>query len=149
MPARLRRLVAIAAALVVFLLVSGLLARWLATENNERDAELALIRAQAAGDATAMLDRLAGCRTSPACVTSVRALAASLRRPGQVKLLLVESHTAYSLTRATGATRVAWTVIGRLPVVQCVRVRRKGDALGGLSVTLLALSPPIANTGHC
>ncbi len=147
--ARLRRPLALAVGLVVFLLLSAVLARWLATENNERDAELALIRAQAAGDATAMLNRLARCRANPACVTSVRAQAASLRRPGEVKLLLVESRTAYSLTGETGRTRVAWTVIGHLPVVQCVLVRRKGDVVTGLSVTLLALSAPIANTGRC
>ncbi len=146
---RLRRPLAIAAALVAFLLLSALLARWLATENNERDAELALIRAQAAGDPGGMIDRLKGCRASPACVASARAQAVSLRRRGEVKLLLVESHTAYSLTGAMGSTRVAWTVLGRLPVVQCVLVRRGGDALSGESVTLLALSAPIANTGRC
>lgn len=149
MMVRLRHPLLIVGAVVAFLLLSALLARWLATENNERDAELALIKAEAAGDAGGMLDRLTGCRSSPACVASVRAQAGLLRRPGEVKLLLVESHTAYSLTGTTGRTRVAWTVLGRLPVVQCVLVRRNGDVLGGLSVTLLALSAPIANTGPC
>ena len=29
-------------------------------------------------------------------------------------------------------TRLAWTVIGRLPVVQCVQVSRTGNVLAGL-----------------
>jgi hypothetical protein len=36
------------------------------------------------------------------------------------------------------------------PVVQCVRVRRKGNPLTGRSVTLLRLSAPLAdNEGSC
>ena len=64
-----------------------------------------------------------------ACAATVRASAVRLRRPGAVKILPIKSPTAYSLTGATGTTRVAWTVIGKLPVVQCVVVRRTGNAL--------------------
>ena len=66
-----------------------------------------------------------------------------------MKILQLESHTAYSLTGATGNTRVAWTVIGTLPVVQCVRVRRSGNFLTGIKVTLVGLSAPIPNEGGC
>jgi hypothetical protein len=40
-------------------------------------------------------------------------------------------------------------VIGRLPVVQCVEVRRTGNILSGIDVTLLSLSAPIANEADC
>jgi hypothetical protein len=40
-------------------------------------------------------------------------------------------------------------VIGKLPVVQCIGVRRSGNFLTGISVTLLTLSAPIANEGGC
>ena len=66
-----------------------------------------------------------------------------------MKILSLTSHTAYSLTSDTAPTRVAWTVIGRLPVVQCVTVKRTGNFLTGLSVTLLSVSKPISNEGDC
>jgi hypothetical protein len=79
----------------------------------------------------------------------VRANAQRLRRAGEPKILSLKSPTAYSLTGATGATRLAWTVIGSRPVVQCVRVRRSGNALTGVKVELLSLSAPISNSGDC
>lgn len=134
---------------LLFLVVSGILARFLNVENTERDDILAVVQAEAAGNAQKVISQLSGCRTRPACVATQQQNAARVRRPGDVKLLLVQSHTAYSLTATTGLTRVAWTVIGRVPVVQCVRVRRTGNALSGVAVTLLDLSPPISNTAVC
>jgi hypothetical protein len=40
-------------------------------------------------------------------------------------------------------------VIGKLPVVQCVEVRRTGNFLKGITVTLLSISTPISNEGDC
>jgi len=136
---------------LMFMLISGLLARFLQTENVERDADLALIQAEARGDVQGMLDQLHGCRASPACVASVRANAVNprTRRPGAVKILQLTSATAYSPFGATGRTRFAWTVIGTLPVVQCIEVQRRGNFFSGLSVRLTALSAPIENEGDC
>jgi hypothetical protein len=136
---------------LLFLAVSGLLARFLSVENDERDADLALIQAQAKGDVAGMLAKLSGCRESPACVATVKLDAANprLRRAGAVKVLSLKSSTAYSLTGATGRTRLAWTVLGKLPVVQCIEVRRTGNPLRGVSVTLLSLSAPIPNEADC
>jgi len=126
-----------------------MLARFLSTENAERDDELALIQAQAKGDVSGMLTRLSGCRESPSCVATVRADASRLRRTGAVKILSLKASTAYSLTSSIGKTRLAWTVIGRLPVVQCVQVRRSGNILKGMTVTLLSVSAPIPNEADC
>jgi hypothetical protein len=145
----LRRVALIVLGVLLFLAISGELARFLSTENVERDDEEALIRAQAKGDVNGMLGRLSGCRESPSCAATVRANAISLRRSGAVKILSLKSSTAYSLSGATGKTRLAWTVIGRLPVVQCVEVRRSGNLLTGITVTLLSLSAPIANEADC
>jgi len=136
---------------VLFIVISGLLARFLSVENVERDADLALIEAEAKGSVSGMLDKLSGCRESPSCVASVRANASNprLRRAGAVKLLALSSPTAYSLTGATGKTRLAWTVIGTLPVVQCVDVHRSGNFLTGIHVQLIGLSAPIAGEGIC
>ena len=137
--------------IALFLFISGLLAQFLQTENVERDADLALIQAEANGDAAAMINQISGCRASRACVASVKANAADprTRRRGAVKILQLTSPTAYSLFGATGKTRFAWSVIGTLPVVQCIDVRRTGSFLGGITVRLIGLSAPIENEGDC
>jgi hypothetical protein len=144
-----RALAGMVLGVVVFLAISGLLARFLSTENTERDDVLAVLSAQGKGDVTGMLAGLGGCGEQPACAAAERMNAAALKRPGAVKILSLKSPTAYSLTGASGRTRVAWTVIGRLPVVQCVEVRRTGSVLEGMMVSLRYLSAPISNEGNC
>jgi hypothetical protein len=145
-----RRLIGAAAiGILLFLGLSVLLARYLAVENTERDDVLAVLRAQAAGDASGVIERISGCATHPGCVAEAHRNATSLRRPGPVKILSLTSHTAYAVTGDTAPTRVAWTVIGRLPVVQCVTVKRTGNFLTGLSIVLLSVSKPISNEGDC
>jgi hypothetical protein len=134
---------------VLFLLISGVLARFFSTENIERDDVLAVLRAQVVGNEQAMLSQLSGCRASPKCVSVVKSDAATLHRSGSVKLLSLTSSTNHSLTSATGVTRVAWTVIGHLPTVQCVTVKRSGNILTGISVSLLSIGAPIPNEGDC
>jgi hypothetical protein len=136
---------------VVFLAISGMLARFFSVENVERDDVLALVQAEARGNVAGMLEELSGCRARPSCVAGVKADAGNphLRRSGAVKILQLDSKTAYSLFGATGKTRLAWTVIGKLPVVQCVEVRRTGSFFVGIYVTLVGLSAPIDNEGIC
>jgi hypothetical protein len=138
-------------AVVLFLAISGLLARFFSVENVERDDDLALVQAEARGSVAGMLDQLSGCRASPSCVAGVKADAIDprLRRAGAVKILQLESKTANSLFGATGKTRLAWTVIGKSPVVQCVDVRRTGNFFVGIDVQLIGLSAPIGNEGIC
>jgi hypothetical protein len=146
-----KRFVLISVGVVLFLAISAELARFLSVENDERDDEVALIEAQARGDTNGMLRRLSGCRERPSCVAVVDANANDprLRTAGAVKVLSLTSNTAYSLTGATGKTRLAWTVIGKPPVVQCVDVRRTGNAISGVKIALLSLSAPIPNEGDC
>jgi hypothetical protein len=146
---RLRNITIAGAAFVV--LASVVLARFLQTENVERDADVAVLQAQVRGDAAGMLSNLSGCAAKPACIAQARADAANkrLRRNGEVKILLINSDTSYSPFGATGASRVAWTVIGKLPVVQCVQVHRTGNFLTGIHVHLLSISAPIGNEGDC
>jgi hypothetical protein len=141
--------VIVVVAVVLFVAISGLLARFLSAEGVERDDIFAVLQAQAAGNVQAMLDDQAGCRERPRCVARTRANAATLRRSGAVKILTLTSPTAHTLTGATGRTRVGWTVIGKLPVVQCVEVRRTGNFLKGIAVTLVSVSAPIPNEGDC
>lgn len=136
---------------LALVLIGGVLARYLSAENLERADDLALVQAQARGDVEGMLARLSGCRTSPTCVAALKANASNprLRRSGAVKVLQLESPTANAVFGATGKTRLAWTVIGKLPVVQCIDVRRTGNFLTGIHVQLLALSAPIDNEAKC
>lgn len=143
------RIATITVAVLAFLAISAVLARWLQLENVERDSVLSLLQAQARGDSADMLRRLDGCRADPACRTAVQTSALRLRGPGEVKILAYDSRTSYALTSRSGRTRVAWKLPGRLADVQCVLVQRHGNAVTGLSVRLRALSLPIPRESDC
>ena len=145
---RPRVIALVALGVVVFVAISLLLARYLTTENRERDAIYALLRDQARGDARAMLRRLDGCDRR--CRANVEADARRLKRAGEVKILAYASSTSYALGHAEGPTRVAWTIVNRqLPVVQCVQVERTGNVLTGATINLRRLSVPIDRQGTC
>jgi hypothetical protein len=151
-PRTRKRLRIITFVVVVFVIVASIvLARFLQAENVERDGDVSVLQAQTRGDVKGMLSNLSGCAEKPACVAQVRANAANarLRRNGEVKILLINSDTSYSPFGATGPSRVAWTVIGKLPVVQCVQVRRTGNFLTGIHVHLVSISAPIPNEADC
>ena len=137
------------AALVAFLAVSAVLARWLSTEGAERGVVVDLLEAQARGDAAGMLAEIDAC--GDACAERVRANAARLRQPGgaKVEIVRLESQTSRALGSTTGPTRVVWKTPGRLTVVQCIDVARTGSVLSGMSVTLRGVSVPIRRTADC
>ena len=145
---RARVLIPLAFAIFVFLGLSALLARGLTGSGTERSEVLALLRAQANGDAKAVLARLPACRAQPACAGATTERVAKQRAPGRVQILSYQPSARLALTRRTGTGRVAWRAGTALPVVQCVRVRREGPLTGG-GVELLSLSAPIARDGSC
>jgi hypothetical protein len=145
---RARVLIPLIFGLFVFLGLSVLLARGLTGSGAERADVLELVRAQARGDAAAVLARLPACRREPACERSTRERVQELRRPGRVEILTYTPSTRLALTRKVGTGRVAWRAGEGLPVVQCVRVRREGPLTGG-AVELLAVSAPIARDAGC
>ena len=137
----------VAVAVMTILAVSVVVARWLSADTDERGQIVQLLRAQARGDAGAMLRRLE-CRT-PACVAVVRTNARRLRGHGELKIALYQSATAHALRSRTKPTRVVWFTPGRLTTVQCVLVRRTGNVFAGTSVSLLRLSTPIGRQSNC
>jgi hypothetical protein len=143
--ARRRRLLVVAVPLViVFLAVSFVVARFLTTENKERNAIYDVLRAEAAGDAGRVLEQLDDC--DAVCAAKVRAFAPRLRGDAAVKIARLDSRTSYSLGDDTGFSRVVWVAgVKARPVVQCVLVRRRGSPLTGRSVSLLALTAPLAD----
>jgi hypothetical protein len=136
---------------IVFLAISTVLARFFSVDDLERDEDLALIQAEARGDVAGMASHLSGCPQRPSCVARLRQIDANprVRRPGSIKILDLESATGDTLTAKTGVSRVAWTVIGTLPVVQCVEVKRTGNFLTGIHLQLLWISSPIRNEADC
>jgi hypothetical protein len=136
-----KRPVLIVVAVVAFLAVSVGVTRYLNNDTVERARVVDLLRDQARGDAPAMLERLTDCDDA-ACVATVRANAAKLRRRGEVKIALYQSQTAHALTSRTKYTRVVWFPSGQeaLTTVQCVLVRRDGNPIAGMTVSLLRIT---------
>jgi hypothetical protein len=141
------RRLALALAVLAFLAVSALLARWLAADGVERGKVEDLLAAQARGDAGAMARLLDRCDAG--CAARLRALTRRLAAPGEVRIVRYDSETARALGASSGPTRVVWTLPGRLTTVQCVQVRRDGNALTGRSITLVRLSAPIGRESGC
>ena len=135
-------------ALFFFLGIAVLLARGLSGSGAERGAVLEVLRAEAGGDAEAVLARLPACRREPACALTTRERVAELRRDGDVEILNYRPSVTLALTRRIGTGRVAWRAGTGLPVVQCVRVRREGPLTGG-AVELLSISAPIGGEEGC
>jgi hypothetical protein len=145
---RVTLITAIAFGTFVFLGISFLLARALTGSGAERTRVLDVVRAQARGDADAVLEQLPACAAEPACVRVTRERVAELKRPGEVEILTYRPSVRVTMTRRSGTGRVAWRAGGSLPVVQCVKARREGPLTGG-GVELLALSNPIALDAPC
>jgi hypothetical protein len=146
---RLNLTLLILAGLTVFLAVSAVLARVLSIDGAERSAVTALVQAEAQGNAGAVISQLRGCGESPACLRRAGQDALSLKRAGAVKILDLNLSAGFSLGSTVGTARVAWRAGNALPIVQCVRVRRAGNALTGLHVELLEISLRIKSSTDC
>ena len=132
----------------VFLGISFLLARALTGTGAERSRVLDVVRAEARGDADAVLEQLPACAAEPACARVTRERVAALKRPGEVEILTYRPSVRVTMTRRSGTGRVAWRAGTSKPVVQCVQARREGPLTGG-GVELLAISQPIALDAGC
>ena len=139
----------IALGMIVFLGVSALLARVWSADGAERSAITQLVKAEARGDQGDVLSHVQRCRESSACRARVAEDVAVLKHPGAVSILQIQASTGFSLTSTTGTARVAWNAGSSLPFVQCVRVRRAGDAVRGLQIELLAISSRIKSDQDC
>jgi hypothetical protein len=139
------RVVAIVVPITLVVLAVGFLsARFLTTENRERDAIFTLLTREAAGDERGILAQLHGC--DAACAAKIHAFLPKVSGTGAVKIARLDSGTSYSLGTSTGTSRVVWVHgVDSRPIVQCVVVRRQGGPLTGRSVSLLALSAPLAD----
>jgi hypothetical protein len=142
-------IVGIVAGVVVFLAISAVLARVLSADGAERGAITALLTAEARGDVRGMIDRIDGCRQDPSCRAGAARNAAALKHAGSVSIIQLNPSAGFSLASTLGTARVAWNVGGSLPIVQCVRVRRAGNALSGLRIELLSITRRLAGDATC
>jgi hypothetical protein len=71
------------------------------------------------------------------------------RAGGEVDILRVDGISGFAPGGRIETARVAWKAAGRLPVVQCVRVRRTGDPLAGYDTAVLSVSRPIGREASC
>lgn len=142
-------LVLIVLVVLAFLAVSGLLARVWSADGAESTAVAAIVQAEARGDQNAMLASLHGCRSSTACRARVAYDIAALTRAGRVTILHFNGSTGFSFAGTLGTARVAWRTPSSLPIVQCLRVRRAGSALGTFHIQVLWISKRIASDLDC
>jgi hypothetical protein len=142
-PMRRVYIVSIAAGVILFLIVSGLLARVWSAESAERSAIAELLRDEARGDVGAAVQRINGCAADASCAARIAAEVAALKHRGSVSVLQLLPSTGFALGGTLGTARVAWNVGGSLPIIQCVRVQRTGNVLSGLHVRLLAVTPKL------
>ncbi len=141
--------VGIVVGIVLFLAISAVLARVFSANGAEQSAITSLVQSEAKGDVNAILDEVRGCRTDPACRQRASVNAAALKRAGSVSIIQLQPSTSFSLGGTEGTARVAWDVGSSLPIVQCVKVRRAGNPISGLSVELLDVSRRITSTSAC
>jgi len=146
---RVHLIVLIAVGAILFLAISALLARVLSVDGAEQSAITSLVQAEARGNSHAMIDEIEGCRRSPSCRRRISEDALALSQRGRVAILQLNASAGFSLTSTLGTARVAWRAGDGLPIVQCVKVRRAGNALSGLRVELLEISPRIKTDADC
>lgn len=142
-------LASIALAVVLFLAISAVLARVFSADGAERAAITAFVKAEAGGDEAGAVARIRGCGADPACSAAVTRNVTALRRLGRVSIIQIQASAGFSLGSTLGTARVAWDAGSSLPIVQCLRVRRAGNAFSGLRVELLAVTPRIKSNADC
>ena len=136
--------------LVVFLLISALLARIFSADSAQRSAIIAVLQDQAQGDTNGVISKIQGCDSSAACRRRAAYNAAHLKAPGSVSVLTLQTPAGgITFGSSEGVARVAWRIGSGLPIVQCVRVRRAGNPITGLHVELLAVSKRIPSESNC
>ena len=142
-------LVLIALGILVFLAISAILARAFSVDSAERGAITSLVQDEARGNQSGVVSSIYRCAGESTCRTRVLGRAAPLRRSGTVAILEIQSSAGFSLGSTLGIARVAWRAGTSLPVVQCVRVKRAGNAISGLHVELLAITGRVESDADC
>jgi hypothetical protein len=138
------------AAILLFLVISALLARVFSANSAEQSAITALVQSEARGNVDEIVGDITGCHADAACRQRATTNAAALEHAGSVSIIQLQPSTSFSLGGTEGTARVAWNVSSYpLPIVQCVKVRRAGNPISGLKVELLEVSRRIPSDAAC
>jgi hypothetical protein len=137
------------AAILLFLVISALLARVFSANSAEQSAITALVQSEARGNVDEIVGDITGCQADAACRQRATTNAAALQHAGSVSIIQLQPSTSFSLGGTEGTARVAWNVGSSLPIVQCVKVRRAGNPISGLKVELLEVSRRIPSDAAC
>jgi len=135
--------------LVLFVVISVLVARAVGVGDAQSAAITDLVKAEASGDTNRVISLIAGCRRDAACRARAAALTAALRRPGSVSIIDMTPSVNVAVTGSVGTARVAWLAGSSLPRVQCVRVRNAGSVLSGFEIELLRVSVRQPSDASC
>lgn len=139
----------IVVAVVLFVVISVLVARAVGVGDAQNAAVTALVKDEAHGNTAGVEALIVGCARRPACRARAESLTATLRRSGTVSVDQLTPSTNFSVTGSIGIARVAWSVGSSLPRTQCVRVRNAGSVLSGFTIELLEVSPRLASDASC
>lgn len=139
----------IALALVLFVVISVLVARAVGVGDAQSAAITALVRAEVGGDTNGVITLISGCEHSVTCRARAVYLAATMRHPGAVSILQVQPSSNVAVTGSVGTARVAWLVGSSLPRVQCVRVRNAGNVFAGFTIEILQVSARLPADATC
>jgi hypothetical protein len=142
-------IVSIFVGLVLFVVISVLVARAVGVGDAQTAAITDLVKAEASGDTSRVIALIDGCQHSPACRTHATALTSALRRPGNISIIDLTPSVNVAVTGSTGTARVAWIAGSSLPRVQCVRVRNAGNLLSGFDIELLRVSVRQPSDASC
>jgi hypothetical protein len=143
-------LLIVAAVVIVFVVVSALLARVFNADDAERSAVTTLLQAEASGNASAVVAQVKGCGSSASCRVRAQVNAAALKGSGKLSILDYQASAGgFSLGDTQGVGRVAWRLGDGLPRVQCVLVRRAGNPISGIHIELLDVSKRIKSDTAC
>jgi hypothetical protein len=142
-------IVGIAVAILLFLVISAVLARVFSANSAEQSAITSLVQAEAKGDVSSIVGEILRCRDDASCRRRASVNAAALQHAGAVSIIQIQPSTSFSLGGTEGTARVAWNIDSGLPIVQCVKVRRAGNPISGLRVELLEVSKRITSDAAC
>lgn len=134
---------------ILFLVISGLLARALTLGGAEQSAITSLVQAEASDNPAAVVAAIEGCSASLVCKARANEVAAALRHPGSVSVIDFSASSGFTLGPTVGTARVAWIAGDSRPRVQCVLVRNSGNVFEGFRVHLLKISVKIPGGDNC
>ncbi|MCX6393965.1 MAG: hypothetical protein NTY57_03820 [Solirubrobacterales bacterium] len=144
------RIALIFAGVVAFIVISLGVGRMLGARDSERVLVEQIIRAQAKGDTAALIKDLPDCGAGTKCNKQITALVKRVQGPTlTLETLQITRGAGFGAGGATGVARIAWHLGKRLPVVQCLGIKRTGNVISGFAIHLTSVSNPIAREGAC